>query len=395
VALLADDEPDMRRFLRSQLDEHYDVLEAVDGTQALEKATQFLPDIILLDMMMPEMDGLEVCKELRKREGTASIPIILLTARADEETKFNALELGANDFLAKPFSSTELHARIKNLVESHDFQRKLSNQNQALSTTIEQLKETESQLVQSEKLASLGRMSAGIIHEINNPLNFATTGLYALRNKSKHLAAEERKEYEEILADIEEGMKRVRNIVSDLRMFSHPEAGPSEPVDVAEAVNTSLRFLAGEWKNKVRVDLKIVPGQTVLANRNKLIHVLVNLVQNSLDAMRSKKFENDAPGISIQGRAEGDRSYIVIRDNGPGIEQKHRDKIFDPFFTTKDVGEGMGLGLSIVHRIVRGFDGNISVKTEVGQFCEFTLDFPVKARPAAEPEIEHGQPVRL
>ncbi|HUA37743.1 MAG TPA: ATP-binding protein [Candidatus Sulfopaludibacter sp.] len=395
VVLVADDEPDMRRFLRTQLDADYDVLEAVDGLQALEKATQFLPDIILLDMMMPEMDGLAVCQELRKHEETAVVPIILLTARADEETKFNALELGANDFLAKPFSSTELHARIRNLVESHDFQRNLSQQNRALSNTIDQLKETESQLVQSEKLASLGRMSAGIIHEINNPLNFATTGLFALRNKCKQLTPEDRREYEEILGDIEEGMKRVRNIVSDLRMFTHPEAGPSEPVDVAEAVNTSLRFLAGEWKNKVRVELKIAPAQTVMANRNKLIHVLVNLLQNSLDAMRQKKFENDTPAISLQGRLEGERSLIIVRDNGPGIERKYLDKIFDPFFTTKEVGEGMGLGLSICHRIVKGFDGHISVNTEVGRFCEFTLDFPARVKPAVEPEIEHGEPVRL
>jgi two-component system sensor histidine kinase PhcS len=216
-----------------------------------------------------------------------------------------------------------------------------------------------------------------------------------LRNKGKQLAPEERREYEEILADIEEGMKRVRNIVSDLRMFTHPEAGPAELVDVAEAVNTSLRFLAGEWKNKVRVEQKIVPGQTVLANRNKLIHVLVNLLQNSLDAMRQKKFENEPPAILIQGRMEDDRSLIIIRDNGAGIEQKHLDKIFDPFFTTKEVGEGMGLGLSICHRIVRGFGGRILVKTEVGQFCEFTLDFPTKASPTAEPESEHGEPVRL
>ena len=395
VALVADDEPDMRRFLRSQLDQDYDVLEAADGLQAMEKATQFLPDIILLDMMMPEMDGLAVCRELRKREDTAAVPIILLTARADEETKFNALALGANDFLAKPFSSTELHARIKNLVESYDSRRKLSKQNHALSTTIDQLKETELQLVQSEKLASLGRMSAGIIHEINNPLNFATTGLFALRNKCKHLTPEDRQQYEEILSDIEEGMKRVRNIVSDLRMFTHPAAGPAELVDVSEAVNTSLRFLAGEWKDKVAVELKVVPGQIVLASRNKLIHVLVNLLQNSLDAMREKKFENEPPAISIQSRTEGDRSLIVIRDNGPGIDQKNLDKIFDPFFTTKDVGEGMGLGLSICHRIVRGFGGHILVQTEVGRFCEFTLDFPTQAKLIAEPEMEHGEPVRL
>lgn len=301
VALVADDEPDMRRFLRSQLDQDYDVLEAADGLQAMEKATQFLPDIILLDMMMPEMDGLAVCRELRKREETAAVPIILLTARADEETKFNALELGANDFLAKPFSSTELHARIKNLVESYDSRRKLSRQNQALSTTIDQLKETELQLVQSEKLASLGRMSAGIIHEINNPLNFATTGLFALRNKCKHLTPEERQEYEEILGDIEEGMKRVRNIVSDLRMFTHPEAGPAELVDVAEAVNTSLRFLAGEWKDKVEVELKVIPGQIVLASRNKLIHVLVNLLQ--IHWTRCEKRNSKTSGLRLRSRA--------------------------------------------------------------------------------------------
>jgi signal transduction histidine kinase len=381
LVLVADDEPDMRRFLRSQLDEHYDVLEAADGVQTLEKATQFLPDIILLDMMMPEMDGLAVCRELRKREDTATMPVILLTARADEETKFNALKMGANDFLAKPFSSTELHARIKNLIESHDFQRRLSKQNRALSTTIEQLKETESQLVQSEKLASLGRMSAGIIHEINNPLNCAITALYALRNQGKQLTPEERRQYEEILGDIEESVKRVGNIVSDLRAFSHPGTEEAKPVDVAEAINTSLRFLAGEWKHKVEVKQELAPGQMILASRSKLIHVLLNLMQNSLDAMRSKKFENESPTIWIQNRIEGERGLIIIRDNGPGIEQKNLDKIFDPFFTTKEVGKGMGLGLSICHRIVQTYGGRISVKTEVGRFCEFTLDFPLSAQP--------------
>ncbi len=256
VALVADDEPDMQHFLRTELERDYDLIVATDGVQALEKTELFLPDVVLLDMMMPEMDGLDVCKALRAREATAGIPIILLTARADEETKFDALQMGANDFLAKPFSATELHARIKNLVESHDYQRKLSKQNQALTMAIEQIKDTETQLVQSEKLASLGRMSAGIIHEINNPLNFATTGVFALRNKTKNFKAEERAEVEEILNDVDEGLKRVRNIVSDLRVFTHPESGPPETVDVAEAVNASLRFLSTEWKGKVRGPLK-------------------------------------------------------------------------------------------------------------------------------------------
>ncbi|MGB7769291.1 MAG: ATP-binding protein, partial [Verrucomicrobiia bacterium] len=381
LVLVADDEPDMRRFLRAQLDEHYDVLEATDGVQTLEKATQFLPDIILLDMMMPEMDGLAVCRELRKRDDTATMPVILLTARADEETKFNALKIGANDFLAKPFSSTELHARIKNLIESHDFQSKLSKQNQVLSTTIEQLKETESQLVQSEKVASLGRMSAGIIHEINNPLNFMGTALYALRNSAKQLQPETRRQYEEILGDLEEGMKRVSGIVSDLRAFSHPGTEEAKPVDVTEAISTSLRFLAGEWKHRVEIHQELAPGLMILASRSKLIHVLLNLLQNAMDAMRTKKFESEAPTIWIQSRTEGERGLIIIRDNGPGIEQQNLEKIFDPFFTTKDVGKGMGLGLSICYRIVQGYSGHITVKTEVGRFCEFTLDFPLYVQP--------------
>jgi CheY-like chemotaxis protein/two-component sensor histidine kinase len=123
--LVADDEPDMLRFLKSQLSPHYRVLEAVDGQQAIEKASQFLPDVILLDMMMPEKDGLQACREIREQTPTQSIPIVLLTARADEETKLAALSAGASDFLTKPFSTTELHVRIKNLVESHQYQRKV------------------------------------------------------------------------------------------------------------------------------------------------------------------------------------------------------------------------------------------------------------------------------
>jgi signal transduction histidine kinase len=378
-ALVADDEPDMLRFLKSQLVQNYEVLEAVDGQQAIEKASQFLPDIILLDMMMPEKDGLQACRELRERTSTQSIPIIMLTARADEETKLAALAAGASDFLPKPFSTTELHVRIKNLVESHQYQSKLSKQNMALESTIEQLKETESQLVQTEKLASLGRMSAGIIHEINNPLNFATTGLYTLRNKGKYLAVEQQADYAEVLKDVEEGIKRVKTIVSDLRMFTHPETESRDQVEVVEVIGSALRFLANEWKDRVDIEQTMNPHLTVWANKNKLIHVFTNLLQNSLDALKTKEFKDgEKPKITIEGTMNNGRSILRVRDNGPGIDQQHLDKIFDPFFTTKDVGEGMGLGLSICYRIIQECDGRISVKTESGKYCEFTLEFPLK-----------------
>jgi C4-dicarboxylate-specific signal transduction histidine kinase len=368
----------MLRFLKSQLSSHYRVVEAVDGQQAVDKASQFLPDIILLDMMMPEKDGLQACREIRERTSTHSIPVVLLTARADEDTKLAALQAGASDFLAKPFSTTELHVRIRNLVESHEYQRKVSKQKTALEDTLEQLKDTETQLVQSEKLASLGRMSAGIIHEINNPLNFATTGIYALKNKARHLVPEEQQEYTEIIQDVEDGIARVKNIVMDLRMFSHPETESRDQVDVAEVVGAALRFLSGEWREKINIEKNLLPHQTILANKNKLIHVVLNLLQNALDALRDKQFVGETPTIWIEGKVENGFSRLVIRDNGPGIESKDVDKIFDPFFTTKDVGQGMGLGLSICYKIVQEYDGRIAVRTEPGKFCEFALEFPVK-----------------
>ena len=378
TVLIADDEPDMLRFLKSQLSRQYRVLEAVDGQQAIEKAGQFLPDVILLDMMMPEKDGLQACRELRERTSTQSIPIILLTARADEETKLAALSAGASDFLSKPFSTTELHVRIKNLVESHLYQRKLGKQNQVLEVTIEQLKETETQLVQTEKLASLGRMSAGIIHEINNPLNFATTGLFTLRDKGQFLAVEQQAEYAEILKDVEEGITRVKTIVSDLRSFAHHNNEQLDDVDVKEVVTSSLRFLSNEWKGKVQIIQNLPAGQTVLGNKNKLIQVVVNLLQNSMDALKPKAGQTEPPTVWIDGRMEKGKSRLIIRDNGEGIAAGNLNKIFDPFFTTKDVGEGMGLGLSICYRIVDECQGQITVKSEPGKFCEFTLEFPIK-----------------
>ena len=229
-------------------------------------------------------------------------------------------------------------------------------------------------------MASLGRMSAGIIHEINNPLNFATTNLFTLRKKAKYMPTEQKTDYEDILKDVEDGIGRVKNIVSDLRMFTHASTDDQDDVESSEVVASALRFLSNELKDKVAIEQKLPEHQTVRANKNKLIHVFVNLIQNSLDALQSKPFNNgEQPTIWIEGRTENGSSCLVVRDNGPGIAEEHRDKIFDPFFTTKEVGAGMGLGLSICYRIMQESQGRISLRTEVGRFCEFTLEFPVKA----------------
>jgi C4-dicarboxylate-specific signal transduction histidine kinase len=315
---------------------------------------------------------------MRARTSTKRIPIVLLTARADEETKLQSLAAGASDFLAKPFSTTELHVRIKNLIEAHEYQRQLARQNQILEATLEQLKETETQLVQSEKLASLGRMSAGIIHEINNPLNFAKTATHMLKRNAAQLPSEDKEEFEDTIKDIEEGIDRVRIIVSDLRSFTHPNTDMFEDVSVRNLITSTLRFLSHEWKDKVEITQNFEEDATVWGNRHQLIQVLINLIQNSIDALKKKEFSTDKPHVEIAGSRKGDRFLLVIRDNGPGIAPENASRIFDPFFTTKDVGEGMGLGLSICYRIMEAHEGRITVKSELGKFSEFTLEFPAQ-----------------
>jgi two-component system, sensor histidine kinase PhcS len=278
-------------------------------------------------------------------------------------------------------AGTYYHSRVR--VREFVSRSELDKSRKALEASLRQLKENEMQLVQSEKLASLGRMSAGIIHEINNPLNFATTGLFTLRKKGKYLAPEQQADYAEVLADVEDGLKRVQTIVSDLRMFTHPNTEQLDPVPVAEVVTPALRFLSNEWRDAVQIEQKLAEHQTILANKNKLIQVMVNLLQNSLDALKTKSFAaGEKPTILIESHGENGQTVLSIRDNGTGIDTKHLDKIFDPFFTTKDVGAGMGLGLSICYSIVQEYRGKISVKTEPGKFCEFKLEFPVKTNQA-------------
>jgi signal transduction histidine kinase len=374
--LIADDEPDMLRYLNSQLAQDFQVIEAADGQQAVEKASQFLPDVILCDMMMPEKDGLEVCRDLRQRTSTQAIPILMLTARADEETKLAVLSAGANDFVPKPFSTTELIVRLKNLADAHQLQQEVARKNQILEATLEQLKDTESQLVHSEKLASLGRMSAGIIHEINNPLNFAKTGLFTLKRMAASFAEADKAEFLDVLGDIEGGINRIIHIVSDLRTFTRADVTAFETVPVLNMIESALRFLSHEWRENVQIERDIPAGQTIWANPNQAIQVLVNLLQNALDSLKSKDFAGTGPTIWLRGVEADGESVIIIRDNGEGIAPENLSKIFDPFFTTKDVGAGMGLGLSICYRIMQQHRGRIDVRSEPGQYSEFKLAFP-------------------
>ncbi len=383
--LIVDDEPDMVRFLRTLLDAHYEVIEAADGDQALTLAAQYLPDVIVCDFMLPHKDGLAVCHDLRSRELTRAIPVIILTARADEATKLNALEAGASDFLAKPFSLAELHVRVKNLADGYRAAKALARQKQTLEATLEELHDTEAQLIQAAKMASLGRMSAGIIHEINNPLNYALTALSVLSFEARHLPPDNRGEFLETLKDVQDGLQRVGKIIADLREFTHPRGGDVEIIEVNHAIEGALRFLRAEVAGKVDIDNRVPDGFAVRAVATKLMQVFVNLVQNSVDALREKTFpEGTKPQIRFEAAIERGAKTVKVWDNGPGIPASHISKVFDPFYTTKEVNQGTGMGLSICYRLLQEVGAQITVRSEPDVCCEFRITFPDPANDQIE-----------
>jgi two-component system sensor histidine kinase PhcS len=259
--------------------------------------------------------------------------------------------------------------------------QKLSTQNGALAKANQEIRAAEMQLVQSEKLASLGRFSAGLMHDVLNPLNYAKTGTFTLRKKTRLLPPEQRQEFENILTDVDDGLKRVDAIVSDLRSFTHPGGQAAESTDLAETLNMALRFVSSELKEKnVQVETAVPAGLKAWISHNHLTLIFVNLVENAIDALVEKKFPaGESPAIHITAGTKDDRTYLRVRDNGPGIAREHISKVFDPFYTTKDVGKGTGLGLSICFGILRGYGGDITAASEPGKFCEFTLTLPAHA----------------
>lgn len=215
--LVADDEEDLRGFLSSELARNYKVIEASDGVEAISFVRQFEPDLVLLDYMMPDKNGMEVCREIRNDARLSHIPVIMLTARADEKIKLECLEAGASDFISKPFALGELSLRVKNQIGMIAFQRQLREKNVELAKAMEQLKESEVQMLRQEKLSALGRMSAGIIHEINNPLNYVQAAHHMLGVHGRELKGETAEFFEDALKDAQEGVKRTEQIISDLR----------------------------------------------------------------------------------------------------------------------------------------------------------------------------------
>ena len=272
------------------------------------------------------------------------------------------------------FGSRQHHAiRLREFASRckvEDQREELAARNEELTATLKRLRETEAQLDQSEKLASIGRLSAGIVHEINNPLNYVKSAIYLLKKKGKVLPPEIAETFTTIAEDIGEGIDRVAAIVSDLRTFAHPENRGSRPVNLQETARKALRLLAKEIGDRGVMLVDEIPADVIAqGDENYLIQILLNLVQNSLDALAGRP----SPAIWLKACETANGVDFIVRDNGSGIPKENLSKIFDPFFTTKQVGQGMGLGLSICFRMIQNMGGEVKIDTAAGSHTQFTL----------------------
>ncbi|AGK57982.1 integral membrane sensor hybrid histidine kinase [Hyphomicrobium denitrificans 1NES1] len=384
LLLVVDDEPDMRRYLVTMLRESYRVIEAEDGIGALEKARSATPDLILLDIMLPGVSGLEVCRTLKERPETRAIKIIVLTARADEEAKIVALKNGADDFLIKPFSGIEVRSRIANFIRAAQLERDLQRTNVELKDSLQQLRETEAALVQNARLSALGTMAAGLLHEIGNPLNFMGT---ALQLAARDPTIQGDPDTADTMKDIQAGYDRIHRVVTDLRGFTAPQKPEHpRPFPIESAIDHALRFTA-HVQNGINITRDISQNGTVFGSQSTISQVLVNLIANAVAAVRTVE-EQRQPEIRISSWVQGKELFVSVRDNGTGIDPKIQSQIFDPFFSTKDVGEGMGLGLAVSHRIIANHGGSLSVKSSPGEWTEFRFNLPLSSE--KEDQVPHG-----
>jgi signal transduction histidine kinase len=413
--LIVDDTPDNIRFLSSMLMEQgYNVRKALSGRMALTAAQTLPPDLILLDINMPGMNGYEVCQELKEHEQTRSVPVIFLSALDDVLDKVKAFQVGGIDYISKPFQLEEVLVRIQTQLTIRNLQLQLQEQNTQLQQALTDLKKTQAQLIQREKMVSLGQLVAGIAHEINNPISFISGNLGPANQYINDLLSIinlYQKEYptptssiqrliqnvdlnflildlQKLMGSMRTGVDRIRAIILALRIFSRLDESDIKAVDIHEGINSTLLLLQYRLRHDQKhLEIQVIKNYGTLplvtCYASQMNQVFLNLLNNAIDALELKLERNVDqsfnPIIWISTELS-DRHTIIIRikDNGAGISKELQSHLFEPFFTTKPVGRGLGLGLLASYQlVVEKHKGQLTCHSSPEQGAEFVIEIPI------------------
>jgi signal transduction histidine kinase len=354
LALVVEDNPELRVFISNVLAVRYRVRATSDGKKGVQLALEVRPDVVVSDVAMPEMDGLELCRQLRAQPETRATPILLVTARTEVSSVLEGFEAGASDYIHKPFHGHELLARV-------DVHVRLRRMMQEFAVR--------------ERHATLGVLAASVAHQVRNPLTSLVSGLPAMRKKLGSSVGESTERLIEVMIDCAERIERLTVDLTDLSRLDREEGGPYRPSD---GLRAAIRLVQARLASEVRVEEAIADAPVIEGRPGDMNHVFLNLLDNAAKAV------GDIGCIRIEAATQVGAYVVRVGDSGPGVADSIAPRIFEPFFTTRVAGEGTGLGLALAEQVVLQCGGTIEVgRSELGGAL-FTVTIPLEVRTALQ-----------
>ena len=415
--LIVDDDEGVRNLFAAYLQEKFVCETAADAQVALEILARETFALVLTDIQMPGLGGVELLRKVVERYPDTAV--IMISGIDRTQRVIDAIRVGAFDYLVKPVDLDVLSLCVERALErrallrnARRYKRDLEKRNEELAMQKAELVRLQAQIVQSEKMASLGLLAAGVAHELNNPAGFISSNVEVLGEYLERLkkclfaydrltlpgdaavqiaALKQQIDYEHLIGDLDSilsdcsvGAERIRDVVQNLRLFSRLDEAEIKRVDLHDGLEATVRLLSKYFKSG-HITLRREFGQLPLINcyAAQLNQVWMNLLANAAQAI------GDAAGeVTIATSCDDTSVTVKISDTGKGIPAENLKTIFDPFFTTKPVGEGAGLGLSISHGIIKQHGGTITAISTLNRGTTFTVVLPIDAERQVVPGEE-------
>lgn len=401
TVLVIDDEKEVAEKLRREMEkEGYKAFCCFGGKDALELIAKTKIDVVITDVQMKDMSGIEVLQEAKKLY--TDIEVIMMTGFGGQEVAIKSLRAGAIDYLTKPVDLDQLIWAVKKAIEkmrlfrsslyrsrelklSAEIVAKLNEeQEKIIKERTTQLTQTQANLIQTSKLATLGEMSAGMAHELNQPLFGISLVSQTLRKlKTTNTLTDE--EFDLSLKDLDQCVVRMSKIIQHVRTFARQESLKFMSVDVNSTLDSALILTGAQLKmHGIQITKNFDPSlPKIHGEPYQLEQVWINLIGNSRDAIdemdvkaKEKQIKCNK-ALTITTKVEGDQIFVVVEDTGIGMSEEQQKKVFQPFFTTKPVGKGMGLGMAIVYGIIELHKAKIELVSEQEKGTTITVKLPL------------------